>query len=269
MKIEYATPAQVGSVPTLRRALLGLGLLSLAAAAPAATVTGGASIDWSSLSIEVVSGNATFELSNQETYLFVDDNYYFDYEYSPDWTTSLLRTTDYGFAQLTAAADASNMSVGGSMDDSGYFQYLSRSASRFANLTITGTGTLLVSVAGAVFGDASTTDPNTGYGSASGYISINLSNGPLSSSGYLSATADSSGYYPIYDLQSRVLTAALSVIDGDRLFLNIGAYSDMSAGRFEPVPVPAALPLLGSALLGLAGIKRARGRRSREASVAT
>lgn len=71
---------------------------------------------------------------------------------------------------------------------------------------------------------------------------------------------DSNGFYYFFADQSAPFFAgAFTHLGGGRWHLNFDDLSNTAGLRFQPIPVPAALWLMGSALLAMVGISRRRG----------
>ncbi len=249
----------------LTSALLGLGLLTLAGAAPAATVSGSATVDWSTLNIQFVPAGASYQFYSQSSYLSgylsqqsIDIS-------SGDWTSHLATSVANEHVSVNLTASAQDLAVAGTLTLAEGFESFSVDASRNALLEISGSGILLVSVAGTVSSDLSQADFYTDYASSYSRINLRLSSGSLFSSGSLESWSDLWDFSYLTDVQSGLVTAALNVNHGELVSLSIFASTELAGERFTPttVPVPASLPLLGAALLGLTGIKRAGACRTR------
>lgn len=264
MKTAYVKHSLSPRPGAVRVIALSLALWTLAAPASATTVSGRADIDWSSLRFQFLQPGASYSLFSPDTFLYGNSQILGFSASSSDWVSSISAgagTTDLD-ASLTA--DADTLSLSGKLNATPAFDSIYLNGERSGYLEISGSGMLVVSVAGTVSADVSDLDDHTYDAYALGSININLSSGALLSTGSLQAYAELFNFDLLSDFRSGVISAALNVHDGDFVRFNVFASTEISAGSFEaaPVPLPTSLPLFGAAWLALAALKRSRDERN-------
>ena len=250
-----------------------------------ATSSAQATIDWDNLTITYIdlSGGTNTPLftwtsqdSNSSSSATSADPYdstshtkhAYDFTSNLDTTSSTYSAqsnskNSAGLAASVASQDSSSVHTSG-------FNIASASASNSGNFTLTGNGLALITLGWSISGHA---DPSTtgyyvwnNYASSginiSGSYSINGSNTTTSSNSYDTASVDY--YYGIRPDYNRDGVFRMAILgDGvntayGSLLANVSAnsYSNVNYSAPIPTPVPAAVWMFGSGLLGLIGFAR-------------
>lgn len=236
--------------------------LSLPAPAALAASTASASLDWSQFQIQTLLGDVTFgsaeelytgvysglDTSNPNYSVLVSDN-----DGASDWTSTLSASvSDATFGNANSSANANTLSVSAT---SNYSNYSANSyAYRFGDFNFTGTGIVKISVPYTLEVSSDNTNPNQlGSAYASAYITATFS-----SNGFSENTNKFASLYDDFWNEAASRSGFLNMlfeIDGDAQLTLSGSASTSVTGA-TAVPVPAAMWLMGSAVLGIVTLGR-------------
>ncbi len=233
------------------------------AATMAAMASASATIDWGTLNIStsgVTLSPFSFygdnvNASASQSLPFASD---FDSDFALNWTGI---SADVMLSQ----AEAHGTTTGNQVDvdtllitSPGVQATAGGNASRWGQFTVAGSGTVTFSVNYTGLLSTSGNSFTESVGAVAGsYLNLfNLSGGFGSDTTFSQLFMDGSLNDP------NTLTVSLFFNDGDTGLINAGTYAEVSLGTTAPVPVPAALWLMASALVGLGAI----GRRKSEAN---
>ena len=225
----------------------GLALLFNTGAALSAS-SASAWIDWNTFTITALdlgSGLPSYSLSDEYTNVSANEPSNWQYDYAYDWTSSISAS----LAGANAKADGSQLLASAQTS----YGWSNAYAYRSATLQVNGSGLLLFR---AVYVLNAAIDGHPGdYADASVSFGadIDSQNGWESTSTYSSLYLD--GWWGSADQASKSKTLALALLvnDGDRI-----NFHAQSSANVNAVPVPAAVWLLGTALVGLISVGRRR-----------
>lgn len=238
-------------------AVLALGVMAVffagqeAGAVMASGPTASAELDWTTFQVQTFdmtgSGAPTLVRSGESEASYASAGTNYDYDSGLGWTDAGVSSTAPG---SYAAGWSNNEEVGGkSQLDWEEADWAYSGGQRFAQMDITGTGLLVVSV--DYSWQVSLAQGQSGTQSASAWTQITLHDVDYSVQGY----GYSHGYLPdlnnpgvYFDQKFGKLVASLYVTDGMTVYFDASASTQVNAA---PVPVPPALLLLGSGLFGL------------------
>jgi hypothetical protein len=243
-------------------------LLCSAPTASAALISASANIDWSTFKITPIDiGNGLPTLiwssQNDSSQACLNTGYYCGSNISdnaPNWSSGTLATqtgsTSTFNGSASALTSASQINADNSINGS-FNQYSSATSNsqRAGNFTVHGNGLFLFQANYNIAGDAGTTSG----ASANTSVSFNLSSyndGDIGTANQNFNRNLYSGSSPV--TESGILGIALAFKDGWNGSFTAGANASISAygGNLNPVPLPAAFWLFGSALTGIAALRR-------------
>lgn len=206
-------------------------------------------LDWSTFKITAIdlgSGKPNFSYSDKftEVDVEVDAFHNWQYDFENDWTSSI----SVSLGGSNAQADGSQMLASTQTS----YGYGFASVDRHATIEISGSGLLLFT---ADYDISAVIDGQSGDYAFAG---VNFWADIFSQNGLESMTASSfleleSFGFADQESKSKTLGLAFLVNDGDTILFSANSYAHVAA-----VPVPAAVWLLGSALVGLISVGRRR-----------
>lgn len=229
----------------------------MAHSASAATVSASASIDWSNLTIGFFPGSLSYTLADQSTSTSVSGTAGNDYDGVFDWTTAIGSSVSNANINASADADASALNAALTMTDDGFYAYQNAQSYRYGTINITG-GPGILFVSAPATGAVSIVDwtaEYVPYVSAYSYLQLSKFNQNLYSYSQLFLST-CSGCELTESSDEGTLVVAISVTDGDQVQFYGASNAFAQIGEPTVVPVPGAVWLLGSALVGLGALKR-------------
>jgi hypothetical protein len=244
-------------------AVLALGMISVfvagqeAGAVMASGLTASAQLDWSTFQVRPFDvtglGAPGWEMSDESEASTAQAGMIADSDYGDGWTVTGVTSEAWG-SYATGTANNTTVSSFSSLnwDEK---SSANSSGSRSAKFTITGTGLFTVSIGYLL--QVSLAEGQEGSQSATAWSQVALhdANYDLQGNGY------SQVYLPLWDDpavysvgKSGTLAASLFVTDGMEVYFDAYTYASVDAP--DSVPVPPALLLLGSGVIGLLAARR-------------
>jgi hypothetical protein len=242
-------------------------LLCSAPTARAALISASANIDWSTFKITPIDiGNGlptlTWSTQNDSSSAGLNNCYYCGSNISdnaPNWSSGTLATQTGSTSTFNGSASAltsvSQINADNSINGLFNQSFDASSSQRSGNFTVHGNGLLLFQANYRLAEDVGTTSS----ASANSNVSFNLNSYNDGGSG----SANQNFYRNLYSgsspvTESGILGVALVFKDGWNGSFTAGASASISGygGDPNPVPLPASVWLFGSALTGIAALRR-------------